>query len=407
MSREGELLVRVEGVSKKFCKDLRTSLKYGVRDLSAELLGLRRQVALRPKEFWAVRDVSFDLRRGECLGLIGHNGAGKTTLLRMINGLIKPDAGRIELHGSIGALIALGAGFNPVLTGRENVYTNAALLGVDRRQVDARFEEIVDFAELREFIDTPTQYYSSGMNVRLGFAVAALLLEPDILILDEVLAVGDLAFRTKCINLMRDKLARSAVIFVSHSMPTVSSFCTRALLMDHGRIASDPAEHLPVTIRRYMELAPLLASANDPDGRNRLALSHAGSPLHGILDARHGEALVLEGALTLEAAARVALVVKAEGALPLLRYDLLRRDTGSRVFPPGEWRLRIDLGAIDLNPARYTVDVLIVADADRKVLSRAMQQFSIDVHHEEHGWQHIRRSAPVDLRPATAEALPA
>ncbi|HIP72872.1 MAG TPA: ABC transporter ATP-binding protein, partial [Anaerolineae bacterium] len=192
-----DILVNVENVSKKFCRNLKRSLWYGVKDVGAEMFGRgSERIELRSQEFWAVKDVSFQLKRGETLGLIGHNGAGKTTMLRMLNGLIKPDTGRITVRGRIQALIALGAGFNPVLTGRENIYVNASVLGISKAETDRRFDQIVDFSGIEEFIDTPVQSYSSGMVVRLGFSIAAHL-EPDILLVDEVLAVGDLAFKTK------------------------------------------------------------------------------------------------------------------------------------------------------------------------------------------------------------------
>ena len=160
-----DTLVRVSGVSKKFCLSLKKSLWYGLCDMGRELTGRRRgeHGGLRTKEFWAVNNVSFELKRGECLGLIGRNGAGKTTLLKMLNGLIKPDAGRIEMRGRVGALIALGAGFNPILTGRENIYVNGSVLGLTKKEIGAKLDEIVDFAEIGDFIDTPVQNYSSGM----------------------------------------------------------------------------------------------------------------------------------------------------------------------------------------------------------------------------------------------------
>ena len=230
-----DVLIKVEGVSKKFCRDLKRSLWYGVQDTVADLLGRdASQQELRRDEFWAVDGVSFELRRGECLGLLGRNGAGKTTLLKMLNGLIKPDRGRIEMHGRIGALIALGAGFNPILTGRENVYVNGAVLGLNRKDIDAKFDEIVDFAEIGEFIDTPVQSYSSGMHVRLGFAIATAL-QPDVLLLDEVLAVGDTEFRAKCFNRIGNVLSGAAVIFVSHSEPQIRRICNEALLLSDGR----------------------------------------------------------------------------------------------------------------------------------------------------------------------------
>lgn len=230
-----DTLVRVSGVSKKFCLSLKKSLWYGLKDMGNELLGRRHggHGGLRPKEFWAVHDVSFELKRGECLGLIGRNGAGKTTLLKMLNGLIKPDAGRIEMRGRVGALISLGAGFNPILTGRENIYINASVLGLSKKETDAKLEEIIDFAEIGDFMDTPVQNYSSGMAVRLGFAVASSF-EPDILLLDEVLAVGDEGFRHKCYSRIQNTMQNCAVIFVTHNMDYVGHLCTSAMRMFKG-----------------------------------------------------------------------------------------------------------------------------------------------------------------------------
>lgn len=235
MSDNNQILVKVEGLSKKFCKDLKTSLKYGVMDLTAQIFGKKQSKDLRAKEFWAVKDISFELRRGECLGLIGHNGAGKSTLLKMLNGLINPDEGRIELHGRVAALIELGAGFNPILTGRENVYNNGAVLGFSKKEIAENLNEIIAFAELNEFIDSPVQNYSSGMKVRLGFAIASQM-QPDVLIIDEVLAVGDLGFILKCFKRIDEILPNTAVIFVSHSMPMVNKICTQIILMEKGNV---------------------------------------------------------------------------------------------------------------------------------------------------------------------------
>tara|TARA_B110000037_G_scaffold219810_1_gene285763 strand:- start:1579 stop:2769 length:1191 start_codon:yes stop_codon:yes gene_type:complete len=232
---EKEVLVEVKNVSKKFCKDLKTSLRYGFQDSLSAILPFKKEAEskLRPKEFWAVKNISFTLRRGECIGLIGHNGAGKSTLLKIINGLINPDEGSIKLKGKIGALIELGAGFNPILTGRENIYNNAAVLGFNKKEIDDKLDAIIAFSEIEEFIDTPVQNYSSGMKVRLGFAVAAHL-EPDVLIIDEVLAVGDLGFVLKCFQTIDKILPNTALIFVSHSMPMVSRICNQIILMDRG-----------------------------------------------------------------------------------------------------------------------------------------------------------------------------
>ncbi|MDO6758736.1 ABC transporter ATP-binding protein [Tamlana sp. 2_MG-2023] len=229
-----EVLVKVEGLSKKFCKDLKTSLWYGIKDLTSNVFGNKNDRELRDQEFWAVKDINFELRRGECLGLIGHNGAGKSTLLKILNGLINPDAGKVTIKGRVGALIELGAGFNPILSGRENIYNNGAILGFSKKEIDEKVEDIIDFSEIREFIDMPVQNYSSGMKVRLGFAVAAQM-EPDVLIIDEVLAVGDLGFILKCFKTIDTILPKTAIVFVSHSMPMVSRICSQIILMEHGR----------------------------------------------------------------------------------------------------------------------------------------------------------------------------
>src|SRR5210317_1753887 len=155
MKIENDILVEVEGLSKKFCKDLKTSLWYGVKDLTANVFGNKQKKQLRKNEFWALKDVSFQLRRGECLGLIGHNGAGKSTLLKILNGLINPDEGKATIKGRVGALIELGAGFNPILSGRENIYNNGAVLGFTKKEIEGKLQTIIEFAELEEFIDMP------------------------------------------------------------------------------------------------------------------------------------------------------------------------------------------------------------------------------------------------------------
>lgn len=232
-----DLAIRVERVSKKYCKNLRRSMTYGLRDLSRNAFGLRsRSDVLRRDEFWALDDVDLRLKRGESVGLIGPNGSGKTTLLKMINGIFWPDKGRIDIRGRVGALIAVGAGFHPLLTGRENVFINGAILGMNRQEIDARFDAIVDFAGIGEFIDTPVKHYSSGMFVRLGFAVAAHA-EPDIMLVDEVLAVGDRGFQTKCFKKMGELRARGTTfVVVSHNMHTVTGFSDWVALLVKGKL---------------------------------------------------------------------------------------------------------------------------------------------------------------------------
>jgi lipopolysaccharide transport system ATP-binding protein len=192
----------------------------------------------KPQEFWALRDINFDVKRGETLGVIGHNGAGKSTLLKILSRITPPTTGEARLHGRVGALLEVGTGFHPELTGRENVFLNGAILNMNRRDIQSRFEEIVEFADIGPFIDTPVKRYSSGMQLRLAFSVAAHL-EPEILIIDEVLSVGDLAFQQKCLGRMEaaSKEGRT-VVFISHSLPSVVSLCDRAIMLSDGRVAA-------------------------------------------------------------------------------------------------------------------------------------------------------------------------
>lgn len=249
-STQSEVILSVDGLSKKFCRDLKQSLVYGVQDIASELVGARRKGStLRPKEFWALQDVSFQLRRGEALGLVGKNGSGKSTLLRVISGLIKPDRGQVEVRGRVAPLIALGAGFNPVLTGRENIYANMSILGLTRQEIENCFDRVLDFAEISDAIDAPVQSYSSGMAARLGFA-CAIHTEPDILLIDEVLAVGDLKFRAKCYRRLAELKNRGvAFVLVSHSSNSILSKCESAMYLSKGKlIMSGDAS---VVTRRY------------------------------------------------------------------------------------------------------------------------------------------------------------
>lgn len=232
-----ELAISVEGVSKKFCRDLKKSLFYGVRDVVTDLLGRqRRSGVLRPGEFWALKDIRFQVRRGEAVGLVGANGAGKSTLLRLISGLIKPDTGHISAWGHIAPLIALGAGFNPILTGRENVYANMSILGLSGREIARRFDAVIEFAEIWDAIDAPVQTYSSGMAARLGFA-CAVYVEPEILLIDEVLSVGDIKFRLKCHERLAQLRKRgTAFILVSHNPYNILNVCTSAIYLTRGRL---------------------------------------------------------------------------------------------------------------------------------------------------------------------------
>ncbi len=247
-----DLTIKTEQVSKKFCKSLQGAMLYGLADISRNILGMKTSsYRLRKNEFWAVDGVSFEIQKGETIGIIGRNGSGKSTLLKMLNGIFWPDRGRIDINGKVGALIEVGAGFHPMLTGRENIYLYSAILGMSRKEISQKFDAILDFAEIGDFIDTPMKFYSSGMHVRLGFATACHC-EPDILLVDEVLAVGDLAFQSKSIRRMREFVSQGkTVVFVSHSMSSVQSLCSRVIYLDKGRVIRDgrPDE----VIRTYVE----------------------------------------------------------------------------------------------------------------------------------------------------------
>jgi lipopolysaccharide transport system ATP-binding protein len=239
-----ELAIRVEDLSKLYKishlanqRTVRDAVHHGMR-----LVWRRLRWNARPKreEFWALRDLNFEMKRGEVLGIIGRNGAGKSTLLKVLSRITEPTTGRITLRGRVASLLEVGTGFHPELSGRDNIYLNGAIHGLTRAEINRKFEQIVEFAEVTRFLDTPVKRYSSGMYVRLAFAVAAHL-EPDILIVDEVLAVGDATFQKKCLGKIREVSTEEGrtVLFVSHNLSSVRQLCSRAILLEQGRLAFD------------------------------------------------------------------------------------------------------------------------------------------------------------------------
>ncbi len=234
-----DIAISVRGLGKSYTI---AHQKAGTRTLGEAIYArFRRPFEEREghETFWALKDVDFDVRRGEVLGIIGRNGAGKSTLLKILSRITAPTTGTIDIYGRVASLLEVGTGFHPELTGRENIYLNGAILGMSRSEISRHFDEIVAFSEIEKFLDTPVKRYSSGMYVRLAFAVAAHL-EPEILILDEVLAVGDSAFQKKCLNKMEDASAEGrTIIFVSHNMNTVTRLCPRAVLLKQGEVIAD------------------------------------------------------------------------------------------------------------------------------------------------------------------------
>jgi lipopolysaccharide transport system ATP-binding protein len=236
-------VISVENVSKRYRKGSvgYHTLREDLYDLTGRLVHLRKKSRedTDEKHFWALSDVSFQIEQGERVGIIGRNGCGKTTLLRLLAGITRPNKGKIRVKGRMGVLIELMAGFHPELSGRENIYLNGAIIGMSRKEVKRKFNEIVAFAELEDFIDTPIKHYSSGMNVRLGFALAAHL-DPDILLVDEVLAVGDVEFQKKCLGKMGSAAQEGrTVVFVSHNMVTIQRLCPRCILLHAGQVIAD------------------------------------------------------------------------------------------------------------------------------------------------------------------------
>jgi lipopolysaccharide transport system ATP-binding protein len=254
-----DTVIRIENLGKQYhigelqarYKTIRESLTEAAQAPFRRLASVIRghSSAVSNETIWALKNVSFEAKRGEVLGVIGHNGAGKTTLLKILSRITEPTEGYAEIRGRLGSLLEVGTGFHPELTGRENIYLNGAILGMKRVEIERKFDEIVAFSEIEKFIDTPVKHYSSGMYVRLAFAVAAHL-EPEILLVDEVLAVGDMAFQNKCLGKMNNVAGEGrTVFFVSHNMAVVQSLCSRVVLVDGGRIIAD-GDPLPM-IEQY------------------------------------------------------------------------------------------------------------------------------------------------------------
>jgi lipopolysaccharide transport system ATP-binding protein len=274
----GDIAIRVEGLGKRYRLGRAPASRTAYDAIAMALRVPFRRLSGTPHSdfIWALKDVSFDLHRGEVLGIIGRNGAGKSTLLKILSRITEPTEGAVDLYGRVSSLLEVGTGFHPELTGRENIFLNGAILGMRRAEMVRRFDEIVAFAEVERFLDTPVKHYSSGMYLRLAFAVAAHL-EPEILLVDEVLAVGDAAFQEKCLGKMGEVSRRGrTVVFVSHNMAAVSALCTRALLLDGGRIETRgaPSEVVSRYLGRLQVLSTIpLAERTDRQGDGRLRLT--------------------------------------------------------------------------------------------------------------------------------------
>jgi lipopolysaccharide transport system ATP-binding protein len=363
-----DFAVRAEGLSKLYQlgrkRQTDISLRRAIGGTLRSVFGRRAPAPT----LWALKDVSFEVKEGEVLGIIGRNGAGKSTLLKILSRLSEPTRGRAIVNGQLGSLLEVGTGFHIELTGRENVYLNGAILGMRRSEIDRKFDQIVDFAGVEAFLDTPVKHYSSGMYVRLAFAVAAHL-EPDILIVDEVLAVGDVAFQRKCLGKMEDVASEGrTVLFVSHTMPAVKSLCTRALLLDGGRLVIDGD---PDTV-----IAAYLRSDEIPRAE---AIVRAGDSLLNTGEAHLRSATILnsKGAAAdqLHFGERfcVRLLVEAIAPVPELMVEIgistleglrvatmMNTDHGGRAFDlePGLHEIGVEID-VTLLPRDYVLDIAL------------------------------------------------
>jgi lipopolysaccharide transport system ATP-binding protein len=338
------------------------------------------QAAESRRTLWALDDVSFDVAPGEVVGVIGGNGAGKTTLLKLLSRITEPTAGRIELNGRVGSLLEVGTGFHPELTGRENVFLNGAILGMRRTEIAGKFDEIVAFADVERFLDTPVKHYSSGMYVRLAFSVAAHL-EPEILLVDEVLAVGDAAFQRKCLGKMQEvSRGGRTVVFVSHSMPTVVRLCERAILLTNGRVAADgpPADVVACYLRSGLgTTAHRIWAPDDAPGTAWLKL-------RGIRvvdeDRETAETFDMRDAVGIE----IAFDVLGDGP-PFIPMVVVNDDAGTHVFNAMDtdaiWRRPAEKGRHDvtawipgdlLNEGTLMVSVLLASLASGKSVKHAV-----------------------------------
>jgi lipopolysaccharide transport system ATP-binding protein len=334
---------------------------YGLMDIARDFFDFPHHGDhLRDSEYWAVDDLNFSVHPGECIGVIGPNGSGKSTLLKMISGIYPPDTGQIRVRGRIGTLIEVGAGFHPMLSGRENIFVNGAILGLRKKEIEKKFDEIVEFSGLEEFIDSPLRHYSSGMHVRLGFAIAAHM-EPRILLVDEALAVGDFAFRAKCLNRIAEMRENgTAIVFVSHSEMQVRAAANRCLLLDRGR--GTLFENTDEAIHRYREVIASSTRSNSEidrsDYQNELEISGiqfeaesdsgfavSGKPLHINVNTR------------VKAGVNSAyLILRFWNHLDQLAAVIDSRDENRLFeFRPGEASVSLSLDSLSLVPGRYRV----------------------------------------------------
>lgn len=374
-------IIKVQNLSKKY--------RLGLKEKQAEtLFGQISQIIRSPYDnfkrlrklsrfgledesvFWALNDLSFEVKEGEVLGIIGKNGAGKSTLLKILSQITEPSSGKIEIHGRVASLLEVGTGFHPELSGRENIYMNGTILGMTKKEIDSKLDEIIDFSGVEKFIDTPVKFYSSGMKVRLGFSVAAHL-DPEILIIDEVLAVGDYEFQSKCLGKMKEVAKRGrTVLFVSHNLEAVKSLCSRAILLENAKIT---ANGLPLdVIKVYLKESSSFVSGytwsiperpgNNWLKVNEIKLSSANFSKQGFFDRRDELEIFTEFELLAnKVATNLSLVLLSEtGEIILNSYSQVPVPVLDKGVYSGKCKIPGGL----LNDGSYKISMLFVKDTN-------------------------------------------
>lgn len=400
---DNDVAIKLERVSKKYCKNIKDSMVYGMMDIGRNLVGLKSCAdQLRKNEFWAVEDVSFEIKRGESFGLIGPNGSGKTTLLKMLNGIFWPDKGKITVNGRVGALIAVGAGFHPLLTGRENIYINGAILGMSKKEVDEKFDPIVEFADIGDFLDTPVKHYSSGMYVRLGFSIAVHC-DPEILLVDEILAVGDRNFQIKCFQRMHELKKNDGVtiILVSHNEYTIREYTQRSLVVDHGKMLflGDTEDAISFYLnslikqKKMKNSAELSTTADNPIIQSISFLNSDGQIVNSI---RTGERLIIE--LTYNTKRKIKKPIfglnlsNSEGVFAVGFWNSMENVQFSDIEGSGEVRITVD--PCDLPFDRYACSVVVCEEEESNVIEwkQIPQRLTIERPNHVRGYYKFRQN---------------
>ncbi len=392
----GDAVIRVEGLGKKYelghaaererYVALRDVLARGARGVLRRTADMLRGRAVIPgdtiEDFWALRDVSFEVKRGEVLGIIGRNGAGKSTLLKILSRITEPSEGRVTIKGRVASLLEVGTGFHPELTGRENIFLNGAILGMTRAEIRRKFDEIVAFAEVERFLDTPVKRYSSGMYVRLAFAVAAHL-EPEILVVDEVLAVGDAEFQNKCLGKMDQVTRREGrtVLFVSHNMGTLTSVCASAILLEAGRVRETGAAGK--VVESYLSSSYLRERVEFPTDGNRPCITAVGVDLPELRSGNFAARIEFESPHPLSPPIG-GIVIANRSGIPVWVSNGRFHPSDSEQHPGFRGALTCFSPKLPLTPAQYSISVWLGNwyedfDHKRNVLSFRFREDSASV----------------------------